>query len=385
MGDKRWVTSNFELQNICAEIGLQPVLEEIEKALTNNDHRIDFEGLLRFITYMKTKFYAPEPPDMDTVRAFVAVGGSVDKSGNVEAEVLLQTCQRFNLNIELDGLLGDDNPNSSIDSIDNSNSSIEFNQFSTMLQNPDIPKPSGGRLQLGYDYQTLLAKEMREKGLPIPRVRRPTDILTRTNTVGAQHRRSWVRRASQMDGARRMSKAVVEKQRYYTELKAKGISPMLYGVEDDTPNVTSVDGGKKSDISPNNRTGDNDGEISQVEGSTRKKRKTQMPKAPKSSPQTILGVGTRVIGRSGLFVDDPPKLYPQHLAATNIPILPPIRCVSPLHSTRRPMTKHSENIILASIEKRIADHSKKKLGAKYHTVQSRVNISGSPMSTQQLE
>ena len=395
MADARWVTSNFELQNICAGLGLQPSLGEIEKALSENSGHLDFEGLLRFVTYMKTKFHTPDPPDMDTVRAFVAVGGGLDKSGNIAADILVQTCKKFDLDIHLEGLMGspkvevEEERRASTASHDPSHAEsgegqercFAFQDFSDMFDQGasncilsddesddgdseevgDCMRPAvaSPRLNLGIDYDRLLEKEIREKGLPTPRVRRPTDLLARhqsftSNTASAplvapadNRRRS--RRTSGGGGRNSLCQNLpsvnqghTEKLRYHAELRAKGVPLELYGGDANAENDSS-------DVLKINSNGESVREKG-GEGKGGRKRKA-LPSSAKAhnSPQTILGAGTRVIGRSGLFVDDPPKLYPQHLAAMSLPPLPPVRA-----GTVKSRTGQG-NGLLSSIEKYVGN------------------------------
>eukprot|EP01065_Artemidia_motanka_P038070 TRINITY_DN46940_c0_g1_i1.p1 TRINITY_DN46940_c0_g1~~TRINITY_DN46940_c0_g1_i1.p1 ORF type:complete len:467 (+),score=124.30 TRINITY_DN46940_c0_g1_i1:61-1461(+) len=401
LGDKRWVTSNFELQNICAELGLQPSLEEIERAIAANNSNMDFEGLLRFVRYMKVKFHTPDPVDMDTVLCFVAVGGSLDKTGEVEAETLKQTCRRFDLAIDIDRLIDE----RSAPEIDSGRNTLNFREFEEIFddgQSPtaksegaptsaeqsvagdleddglgevslaaaesaQIPRPPP-RLNLGYDFQKLLAREMGERGLPMPRPRRATDLLSPSHRSVRRSQPAVVpvKPAGEPPAKRTARAAQVTSNgvRSHAELRAKGVPAALYG---------GIDQGAD----------DSDGAPDKMEKSSAKSpgRKRRQPSTPpqrgtlnKSSPQAILGHQTRIVGRTGLFVDDPPKLYPQHMAASSVPQLPQLDgAASPRGRGKAPVQAAEKSRIIQSIERRIEELSKRKVGSKYRNVSSRWN------------
>eukprot|EP00756_Hemistasia_phaeocysticola_P037384 Hpha_TRINITY_DN16693_c2_g5::TRINITY_DN16693_c2_g5_i1::g.180592::m.180592 len=371
LGDKRCVTSNFELQNICAELGLQPSLEEIERAIEANSSSMDFQGLLRFVRYMKVKFHTPDPKDMETVLCFVAVGGALDKTGEVQAETLKQACRRFDLAIDIDRLI-DEKAAAEADGDKNTLSFREFGNIfdeafdavdqkvepkespSMVVEDTDllVPRPPPQRLKLGYDFQALLAREMGDKGLPMPRARRATDLLTQPQPV---RKRSTIMRQSYSH-----HHGDSKENRNHRELRAKGVPPALYGGAEPTSELdVSHTELKLSGKSPG-----------------RKRRQQSGPetgKLNKSSPQAILGANTRIVGRTGLFVDDPPRLYPQHMAATAVPQLPPLDGKSPRRRHRMPHPPGEKSRIIQSIERRIEEIGKRKLGSKYRNVSSRWN------------
>jgi len=176
MRDKLWVTSSFELQSICAEIALQPTLEEIDEALSANGGKVDFAGLLNFVRDMKDTYLRPEPRDADTVGAFVAVGGAHDKTGTVDADVLRQACRRFSLTV--DGML--DSPGDAVlpapdspapppmPSEQGDMQALHFQDFRSLLSpsgneravaQPDEDRNAYRPLELGIDFKQLVDRE----------------------------------------------------------------------------------------------------------------------------------------------------------------------------------------------------------------------------------
>jgi len=376
LGDKRCVTSNFELQNICAELGLQPSLEEIERAIEANQSSMDFQGLLRFVRYMKVKFHTPDPIDMETVLCFVAVGGQLDKTGEVQAETLKQACRRFDLDCrDIDRLIDE---KAALDA-DGSKDTLSFREFEDIFDSVDelveksesgeqelrdsssaagedkidllVPKPPNQGLKLGFDFQMLLAREMGDKGLPMPRARRATDLLTpqqRKRTMSSKNMTAHSH-AQQAEQYRRDAN--------HRDLRAKGVPPALYGGTDLQSELEVSH--EKAGKSP---------------GRKRRQNQLETGKLNKSSPQAILGANTRIVGRTGLFVDDPPRLYPQHMAATAIPQLPPLDGGGKWPRRHRiPHPPGQKSRIMQRIERRIEEIGKKKLGSKYRNVSSRWN------------
>lgn len=396
MGDKLWVTRPFEMQNICAEIGLQPCLEEIDAALESSGGRIDFARTLSFVRAQKVGFFRPEETDADTVRAFVAVGGEKDKTGSVDAEVLRQACRSFDLSVDVEGLRPD--------SDDDAAGALDFDNFEELLSPnagdtcdstlvlgdaedaageladdegtgtlPPLPRNA-----LGHDYRLLVERERRQAA----RAAAAGDANTRAASVahGSPGRKSFSSPGARRSVAPRGSTGFFSNNPgdAQARLRAKGVPAALYGGD---PLLDAAGDGSHA---------------AQQSGGRQKKLRRRKRPPPASSPATLLGEGTHAVGRRGLLVDDPPRLprhYPQlgiaqQAAGALSPQaknalgarLPPLR-----RGPAAAQTGAADADPLECITRRMgAAH---RLRGKYDGVPSRVNLTGSllpPLSPGQL-
>lgn len=111
------ITTESELRTALAEIGQFPSDGEIQVCLDTFGHKMNFNHFLLYLAYLKSVFLKPPPRDVDTVRAFVALGGSMDRKGTVNTNRLRSTIRDFDLTIDIDAMLKevDDDDNGTID------------------------------------------------------------------------------------------------------------------------------------------------------------------------------------------------------------------------------------------------------------------------------
>ncbi|EAS05296.1 dynein 18 kDa light chain (macronuclear) [Tetrahymena thermophila SB210] len=117
-----------ELQKVLEELGEKPTKEELYKMISEVDKTnkgyIEFNDFMRAIAYYK--MLEKESENDDTLEAFVAMGGSVDKSGNVDTAKLIQIVRdEFNMTIDIERLIHE---------IDHDKSGkISFDEFKALL------------------------------------------------------------------------------------------------------------------------------------------------------------------------------------------------------------------------------------------------------------
>ncbi len=89
-------------------MGQNPSDEEVFQMLNEVDDDgsggIEFPEFLKVIDSQKAKL-ASDHDESDMIDAFVAMGGSADRSGNVEAEKLRRTIKAFELTIDIERLI----------------------------------------------------------------------------------------------------------------------------------------------------------------------------------------------------------------------------------------------------------------------------------------
>ena len=150
MNEKPLITSSFELQRVCAELSLNVAIEDLETYIENDPKgEIDFMKLLEYIGMLKKRFFVPEPKDMNTMRAFMAVAGDgafADSSqeAKVELHKLIETCEAFELALDSNEITQDGENN------------ITYEQFKTMFHEEEVQTR---RLKLGHDFASLAKKE----------------------------------------------------------------------------------------------------------------------------------------------------------------------------------------------------------------------------------
>jgi Ca2+-binding EF-hand superfamily protein len=121
--------SYCHLEEALNRVGLYPSFEEINKMITEldaeNKGAIAFEAFLEL--YRSQKVQEGDSDDEDTLDAYVAVGGSEDKSGNVNASILINIIRdEFQLTIDIERLIKE------VD--DSANGLIEYDEFKTLLK-----------------------------------------------------------------------------------------------------------------------------------------------------------------------------------------------------------------------------------------------------------
>lgn len=90
-----------------------------------NKGKIKFKDFLAL--YQRLKYASLQDDDQDMIDAFVAMGGNVDTSGHVNAELLIEIIKKeFELTIDIEGLIKE---------VDTDNSGkIEFDEFKELLK-----------------------------------------------------------------------------------------------------------------------------------------------------------------------------------------------------------------------------------------------------------
>jgi calmodulin len=99
------IKSVHQLRSILSDLGQYPSQAELDTVLDSFGHKLRFEDFARYLEFLKRSFLKPEAKDADTVRAFVALGGSHDRHGNIIADDLRSACRKFNLTIDIDKML----------------------------------------------------------------------------------------------------------------------------------------------------------------------------------------------------------------------------------------------------------------------------------------
>eukprot|EP00899_Mesostigma_viride_P021922 jgi/Mesvir1/29731/Mv00960-RA.1 len=97
-----------ELRVTLQALGQNPTDEElfimISQVDDDNSGEIEFSEFLKVIQQQKS-MQARAEDDSDTLEAFVALGGSYDRTGEVSTEKLRTTIKEFGLTIDIDGLI----------------------------------------------------------------------------------------------------------------------------------------------------------------------------------------------------------------------------------------------------------------------------------------
>eukprot|EP00759_Apiculatamorpha_spiralis_P046488 PhF_6_TR42843/c1_g1_i1/m.64879 len=122
-----YATNTFDLKVMLSELGQFPTEDELAAVMRIHHNKVNFNTFCKYMEYMKYKFISPEPKDIDTVRAFAALGGGIDRTGCVERDYLVDTCKHFELQIDIDQMIRE---------VDNDSSgSITYNEFQAMWDN----------------------------------------------------------------------------------------------------------------------------------------------------------------------------------------------------------------------------------------------------------
>eukprot|EP01016_Furgasonia_blochmanni_P003441 TRINITY_DN11351_c0_g1_i6.p1 TRINITY_DN11351_c0_g1~~TRINITY_DN11351_c0_g1_i6.p1 ORF type:complete len:196 (+),score=79.88 TRINITY_DN11351_c0_g1_i6:65-652(+) len=122
-----------ELRQVLEEMGQKPTEEEILKMINEVDQgnkgAIDLNDFLKVIAYQKLA--QQNNDEYDTIDAFVALGGSPDKKGYIDAEKLIKIIKEdFNMTIDIERLIME---------IDFNNSGkIEYPEFKELLSNQKV-------------------------------------------------------------------------------------------------------------------------------------------------------------------------------------------------------------------------------------------------------
>jgi len=98
-------STTFDLKIMLSELGQYPSEDELICLLQLHNGKINFNTFCKYMEYLKYKFITPEPTDIDTVRAFAALGGGLDRTGEVLTDYLRDTCKHFELRIDIDQMI----------------------------------------------------------------------------------------------------------------------------------------------------------------------------------------------------------------------------------------------------------------------------------------
>eukprot|EP00760_Papus_ankaliazontas_P039830 PhM_4_TR9786/c0_g1_i8/m.40482 len=131
-----YVTHPFELKMVLSQLGQYPAEEELHAVMRIHGGKMSFNVFCKYMEYLKYKFISPEPTDMDTIRAFAALGGEMDRTGCVEANYLRDTCKHFDLGIDIDKMLHE------VDS--DGSGAISFDEFKAMWDHSILEDDGAG-------------------------------------------------------------------------------------------------------------------------------------------------------------------------------------------------------------------------------------------------
>lgn len=129
-----YLTSNFQLRTVLSEMGLYPSDQELTEVLSVLNNKVDFPSFVKYLTFLKVKYLRPEPKDTDTVRAFAALGGSIDRQGNISVDLLRESCKKFALTIDIDAMI------KQVD--EDSSGVVDFDEFKAMWEKSAVVAPS---------------------------------------------------------------------------------------------------------------------------------------------------------------------------------------------------------------------------------------------------
>jgi len=121
-----YLTSKFQLRTVLSEMGLYPSDKELGEVFAVLNNKLDFASFTKYLTFLKVKYMRPEPKDLDTVRAFAALGGSIDRQGNISVELLRENCKKFSLTIDIDAMINEVDEDAS--------GLVDFQEFKSMWE-----------------------------------------------------------------------------------------------------------------------------------------------------------------------------------------------------------------------------------------------------------
>ena len=139
---EEYITTEFQMRTILSEMGQYPPSREIAFCLESFGGKVSFNNFCNYCSYLKKKSSKPEPKDVDTLRAFVALGGGGDRSGDISTDDLRSTCKHFELTIDIDRMLAEVDEDGS--------GTIDYDEFKGMWEigtptEADIEVDIGGR------------------------------------------------------------------------------------------------------------------------------------------------------------------------------------------------------------------------------------------------
>lgn len=108
--DRSGTLDLWELRAALQDLGKEPTEDELSMLISavddEHDGEVDFEAFLGLIDHLK-KRYSVDREDVETVSAFVAMGGNPDKTGEINTEKLKSVVKDYKLKINIEELLAD--------------------------------------------------------------------------------------------------------------------------------------------------------------------------------------------------------------------------------------------------------------------------------------
>ena len=144
------LTSTFGLRTVLSEMGLYPPEYELHYCIESLGGKISFNNFCNYLQYQKKKFLKPEVRDVDTLRAYVALGGTEDTRGQIDADNIRQTVRQFALTIDIDAMIRMADKDGS--------GHVGFSEFKTMW-NDTLPSGSQAAENEDEDDPTPLPAE----------------------------------------------------------------------------------------------------------------------------------------------------------------------------------------------------------------------------------
>ena len=118
----------WELKEAMKSLGQNPTDEEVFGLLaqvdTDGSGNIDFQEFLQVIEKQRDS-QGDTGEDWDMVSAFVALGGNADKSGEIDIDKLRDMINKFELTIDIEGLIEETDKDGS--------GLIDYGEFKAML------------------------------------------------------------------------------------------------------------------------------------------------------------------------------------------------------------------------------------------------------------
>lgn len=126
---KEYITDVYSLRAVLGELGLYPADDEMSEVLATFDNKVSFNQFLRYVTYLKGRHSqsASSGRDIDTVRAFVALGGDDSRRGDINLDNLRDACKKFQLTIDVDRMV-------EAADVDSTKGSVDYSQFKLMWE-----------------------------------------------------------------------------------------------------------------------------------------------------------------------------------------------------------------------------------------------------------
>eukprot|EP00758_Cryptobia_borreli_P001969 Tbor_TRINITY_DN2675_c0_g1::TRINITY_DN2675_c0_g1_i3::g.17980::m.17980 len=100
-----YMTTLYQLRTALAEMGIFPPDEELDEVMCTFNEKMSFNNFTRYLTFLKIRFQRPEAKDIDTLKTFVALGGSSDRQGTINVNDLKDYCKIFDLTIDVDAMI----------------------------------------------------------------------------------------------------------------------------------------------------------------------------------------------------------------------------------------------------------------------------------------